>query len=63
MRERLRPKPKEPEFYGFYCKVRDLREIQLIREASAGLGWPQNSALLHLLADHYIKTTSGKVIL
>jgi len=55
MKRKLKPNPETPEFFGFYCKIRDPREVQLLREVSADLGHPNNAALIHLLAQHYFQ--------
>jgi hypothetical protein len=45
--------PVNPDFLGFYCKIRDPQEIQLLRQVAADLGFPTNASLVHLLAKHY----------
>ena len=60
--ERFRPKLRdEAKFLGFYAKVRTPEEIQLLRRVSQDLGWPSNSALLHLLAQSYLRS-NGEVL-
>jgi hypothetical protein len=58
MKERIRPRSDKTEgCFNFYAKIRDAREIELLREASAQMGWASNSAMLHMLVTYYLQAT------
>jgi hypothetical protein len=58
---RLKQISDQHDIYCFLAKIRDPREIQLIRQASAGLGFPSNATLLHLLSQHYLNSNREKM--
>jgi hypothetical protein len=57
MRNKLRPDAGKATVFTFFAEIKDPREIQLLRQANAQLGYASNATLLHLLAAHYLKTT------
>ena len=59
---RLKPIADEKDKYNFLAKIRDPREVQILREAAAGLGYPSNHTLLFLLSQHWLNTTNGDII-
>jgi hypothetical protein len=62
MKEKLKTRPEEAIDFGFYCNIRDAREIQLLRQASTLLGWPSNRSLLHLLATDFLKNNGDLML-
>jgi hypothetical protein len=59
---RLKPVADQHDIYSFLAKIRDPNEIRLIRAASAGLGYPSNATLLHLLAESFLKTNKEMML-
>jgi hypothetical protein len=53
MQKRLKPQNEKQDAFHFYCKIHNPTEVQLLREVSQDLGWPSNSALIHLMAKAY----------
>jgi hypothetical protein len=56
MRKKLKPTPESKDTFHFYAQVHNPADVDLLRRACAQLGWPSNSATLHLLAAHYLKS-------
>ena len=58
-RQRLRERAK-PGDYCFYVRLKEIHQVEELRQAAQHLGWPGNGALLHLLASAYLKANGVK---
>jgi hypothetical protein len=62
MRNKLRPDAGKETVFTFFAEIKDQKEVQLLRQANAQLGYASNATLLHLLAAHYLKTTDEAML-